>query len=224
MLNWLEWLPENASSYGAEIDGVIALIWYLTVAWFFITFGVLGWFLVRYRRREGRPAQYVRGERLHEAAWVLVPVVIVLVLDLWIDLRGAPVWAKVKLERPPAELTIQVTGRQYNWEVVYAGADGTFGTADDRPFVDEIHVPVGRKVQVILKSKDVVHSFFLPNFRLKQDAVPGRTIEGWFEATRPGKYELPCAMLCGFGHSGMKAWLYVHPPADYERWAKENLS
>jgi cytochrome c oxidase subunit 2 len=223
MFNWLEWLPPNASSYGAEIDGVIALIWYLTVAWFFITFGVLGWFLVRYRRREGRRAQYVRGDRLREAAWVLVPVAVVLVLDLWLDLRGAPVWARVKIDRPPAELTIQVTGRQFNWDVVYAGADGTFGTADDASFIDEIHVPVDRKVRVILKSKDVVHSFFLPNFRLKQDAVPGRTIEGWFEATRPGKYELPCAMLCGFGHSGMKAWLHVHPQDEYDRWATDNL-
>jgi cytochrome c oxidase subunit 2 len=223
MLNWLDWLPANASSYGGEIDGIIALIWYLTVGWFFLTFGVLGYFLVRYRRRDGRRAQYVRGERLREAAFLLVPVAIVLVLDLWLDFRGAPVWAKVKVERAPAELTIQVTGRQFNWEVLYPGADGAFGTADDRPFIDEMHVPVGRRVQVVLKSKDVIHSFFLPNFRLKQDAVPGRTIEGWFEATRPGKYELPCAMLCGFGHSGMKAWLYVHPPAEYERWAAEHL-
>jgi cytochrome c oxidase subunit 2 len=74
---------------------------------------------------------------------------------------------------------------------------------------------------VVLKSRDVVHSFFLPNFRVKQDAVPGRVIEGWFEATKPGKYELPCAMLCGLGHSGMKAYLYVHAQKDYDQWVKE---
>ena len=73
-------------------------------------------------------------------------------------------------------------------------------------------------------SRDVIHSFFLPNLRLKQDAVPGREILVWFEATKPGKYELPCAELCGFGHSGMVGWLYVDTPEDYEKWAKENLS
>lgn len=91
-------------------------------------------------------------------------------------------------------------------------------------FLDELHVPVHRPVRVILRSKDVIHSFFLPNFRLKQDALPGRDIEGWFQATKPGKYELACAMLCGFGHSGMKAYLHVHPEAEYDRWVKEQWS
>jgi len=79
-------------------------------------------------------------------------------------------------------------------------------------------------VHINLTSKDVIHSFFLPNLRLKQDAVPGREILVWFEATKPGKYELPCAELCGFGHSGMVGWLYVDTPEDYEKWAQENLS
>ena len=224
MLNWLRWLPENVSTYGADVDGVIAIIWYTTVAWFFLTFGTLAVFLVRYRRRPGRAAAHVRGERWREAAWVVIPVAVVLVLDLWLDFRGAPVWAKVKIDRPAADLTIQVTGRQFSWDVLYPGPDGRFGTADDRPFVDELHVPVNRPVRVILKSKDVVHSFFLPNLRLKQDVVPGRAIEGWFQATKPGRYELPCAMLCGLGHSGMKAYLHVHPEAEYERWVAEQWS
>ena len=82
-------------------------------------------------------------------------------------------------------------------------------------------MPVVKPVHVILKSKDVIHSFFLPNLRLKQDTVPGRDIVAWFEATKPGQYEMPCAELCGFGHSGMKGWLYVHTPEDYAKWAKE---
>ena len=221
MLNWMRWLPENVSTFGGDIDSIIRTIWYLTVAWFFVTIGTLVAFLILYRRRAGRRASYVRGERFREAAWVLVPLAIVVVLDLWLDFLGAPVWAKVKIDRPPAELTIQVTGKQFEWEVVYPGPDGKFGTADDRQFLDELHVPVGKPVHIIFKAKDVIHSFFLPNFRLKQDMVPGRAIEGWFEATKPGRYELPCAELCGFGHSGMKGWLYVHPPAEYERWVKE---
>jgi len=224
MLNWLRWLPENVSTYGADVDRIIALIWYNTVVWFVLTFGTIGLFLVLYRRRPGRPATYVKGERWREAVWVLVPVAVVLVIDLWLDFNGAPVWAKVKIERPPAALTIQVTGKQFNWEVVYPGPDGRFGTADDKVFLDELHVPANQPVRVVLRSKDVVHSFFLPNLRLKQDVIPGRDIEGWFQATKPGKYELPCAQLCGFGHSGMKAYLYVHPQDEYDRWVKEQWS
>jgi cytochrome c oxidase subunit 2 len=221
VLNWMRWLPGNASTYGADVDAVLAVIWYNTVVWFFLTTGTLAAFLILYRRRAGRPATYVRGERLREALWILVPVAVVLVLDLWLDFRGAPVWAKVKVERPRTEFVIEVTGKQFGWEVVYPGPDGAFGTADDRQFLDELHVPVNRPVRVVLRSRDVIHSFFLPNFRLKQDAVPGRTIEGWFEATVPGTYEVPCAMLCGFGHSGMKAFLHVHAPEGYDAWVKE---
>jgi cytochrome c oxidase subunit 2 len=224
MLNWLHWLPENVSTYGADIDSVIAVIWYNTVIWFALTFGAIGLFLVLSRRRPGRTAAYIKGERLREAAWVLVPVVVVLVIDLWLDFWAAPVWAKVKLTQPPPALTIQVTGKQFNWEVVYPGPDGRFGTADDKLFLDELHVPVNQPIRVVLRSKDVIHSFFLPNFRLKQDVVPGREITGWFQATKPGKYELPCAELCGFGHSGMKGYLYVHSPEEYERWVKEQWS
>ncbi len=224
MLNWLRWLPENVSSYGGDVDFIIALIWYNTVVWFVLTFGTIGLFLVLYRRRAGRPATYVKGDRLGEALWVLVPVAVVLAIDLWLDFQSAPVWAKVKLERPPAALSIQVTGKQFNWEVVYPGPDGKFGTADDRQFENEIHVPVGKPVRLVLKAQDVIHSFFLPNLRLKQDMVPGREVEGWFQATKPGTYELPCAELCGFGHSGMKGYLYVHPEEEYTRWVKEQWS
>jgi len=223
-MNWLRWLPENVSTYGGDIDSIIALIWYNSVVWFFLTFGTIGLFLILYRRRAGRAAAYVKGERLSEAVWVLVPVAVVLVIDFWLDFWGAPVWAKVKLERPPAALSIQVTGKQFNWEVVYPGPDAKFGTADDRQLDNELHVPANKVVRVVLKSKDVIHSFFLPNLRLKQDIVPGRDIEAWFQATKPGKFELPCAELCGFGHSGMKGYLYVHPEEEYDRWVKEQWS
>jgi cytochrome c oxidase subunit II len=79
-------------------------------------------------------------------------------------------------------------------------------------------------VHVNLKSQDVIHSFFVPQFRIKQDAVPGRSLLAWFEVTKPGKYEWPCAELCGFGHSGMRGWIYVHSPEDYTKWAAENLA
>jgi cytochrome c oxidase subunit 2 len=114
-----------------------------------------------------------------------------------------------------------VTAKQFNWEMLYPGPDGQFGTADDLLLDNELHVPVNKVVRVTLKSKDVIHSFFLPHVRLKQDAVPGREIEAWFEATKLGRYEIPCAELCGFGHSGMKGWLTVHPPDEYQKWVKQ---
>ena len=216
------WFPENVSSFGGDIDSLFYLIFYVTGVWFLLTEGLIVYFLIRYRRREGRRAAYVHGNTLKQAAWILVPGLIVLLLDLWIDFRGAEVWAKIKGRMPPSDLRIQVTAKQFNWEILYPGPDGKFGTADDLQLENEMHVPVNKVVRVTLKSKDVIHSFFLPNLRLKQDAVPGREIEGWFQATKPGRYEMPCAELCGFGHSGMNGWLHVHPADEYQKWVKEH--
>jgi cytochrome c oxidase subunit 2 len=124
---------------------------------------------------------------------------------------------------PPSDFVLQVTAKQFNWQVTYPGPDGKFGTADDKTLLDEMHVPVNKVVHVHLRSQDVIHSFFVPQFRMKQDAVPGREIVQWFEVTKTGKYELPCAELCGFGHSGMRGWIYVHTPDEYAKWAAENL-
>ena len=215
------WLPESVSTYGGDIDAIFYLIYYVTGAWFVLTLGVTILFLIRYRRREGRRATYVHGNTLAQSAWILVPGLIVLLMDFWIDFRSAEVWAKVMGRMPSSDLRVQVTGKQFNWEMVYPGPDGQFGTADDLLLENELHVPAGKVVRVTLKAKDVIHSFFLPHVRLKQDAVPGREIEAWFEATKPGRYEIPCAELCGFGHSGMKGWLTVHPPDEYQRWVEQ---
>jgi len=105
--------------------------------------------------------------------------------------------------------------------MTYPGLDGKFGTPDDYSQENLLHVPVNHVVQVTLMSKDVIHSFFLPNLRLKQDAVPGREITVWFNATKSGDYEIPCAELCGFGHSNMKGYLKVNTPEEFQAWAKE---
>ncbi len=215
------WFPENVSTFGGDVDGIFWLIFYITTAWFFLTEGLILYFSFRYRRRPGHKASYTPGDTWNQLAWVLVPLAIVVLLDFWIDIRGAQVWAKIKGQMPESDLRLQVTGKQFNWEIVYPGPDGKLGTADDLQLDNELHVPAGKIVRIVLKSKDVIHSFFLPNLRLKQDAVPGREIEAWFEATKPGKYEIPCAELCGFGHSGMNGWLIVHAPEDYAKWVKE---
>lgn len=218
----IRWLPENISTYGGDIDSLLYEIYYITGVWFFLTYGIIIVFLIRYRRRENQKAAYIRGDNLAQAIWILTPAVVVLALDLWIDLQGSEVWAKIKANVPSSDLRIEVIGKQFNWEITYPGPDGKLGTPDDLQMENELHVPANKVVQVILRSKDVIHSFFLPNLRLKQDVLPGRTIQAWFKATKPGRYPMPCAELCGFGHSGMEGFLIVHSPDEYEKWIQNN--
>jgi cytochrome c oxidase subunit 2 len=213
----MSWLPENVSTYGGEVDYLFYLIYYITGAVFILVTVAMIAFLVMYRRREGRRAIYSHGNTTLEIIWTITPAVILVVLSF----MSQATWAKIKSHAPPSDLVVHVTAKQFNWEIVYPGPDGKFGTADDLNLENQLHVPVGKPVHVILKSKDVIHSFFLPHLRLKQDTVPGRDILAWFEATKPGQYEMPCAELCGFGHSGMKGWLYVHTPEEYAKWVKE---
>ncbi|GIW39754.1 MAG: hypothetical protein KatS3mg076_0331 [Candidatus Binatia bacterium] len=213
----LRWLPENVSTYGEKIDGIFYLIYYITGATFVLVTALLVAFLVLYRHRPGRKAVYTHGNTALEITWTIVPAVIMVVLGLVSKAR----WDEVKVDIPRGDIQVRVTGKQFNWEILYPGPDGKFDTEDDLQIDNDLHVPVGKVVRVALRSKDVIHSFFLPHLRLKQDTVPGREILTWFEATKPGTYEIPCAELCGFGHSGMKGTLYVHTPEDYARWVAE---
>jgi len=217
----MQWLPEDVSTFGHEIDSLFYLIYYITGVAFILVTVLMLLFLVIYRERnDGRRATYSHGSTTLEIIWTVIPAAIFIALSF----MSVNTWAKVKRHAPESDFEIAVAAKQFNWEVSYAGADAKLGTDDDVKFDNDIHVPVNKPIRVQLSSKDVIHSFFLPNLRLKQDAVPGRTILVWFEALKPGKYELPCAELCGFGHSGMKGWLYVHTPEDYKKWADENLT
>ena len=114
---------------------------------------------------------------------------------------------------PPAgDVVVRITAKQFNWNFTYPGPDGKFGTADDVTSENDLHVPVGKVVRFELQSEDVIHSFFVPDMRLKQDVVPGRTIRGWFEATKTGIYEIACSELCGFGHYSMHGNVIVQTP------------
>ena len=109
-----------------------------------------------------------------------------------------------------------------NWYMIYPGPDNELGTEDDLELENELYVPEDKLVQILLTSKDVIHSFFIPNLRQKQDAVPGRTIDTLkFQATEPGRYEIPCAELCGFGHAEMRGYLIVKTQEEYDAWVKE---
>ena len=196
----LQWLPENVSTFGGEIDSLFYLIYYITTATFILVTVLMVVFLIMYRQQPGRRATYTHGNTTLEIIWTTIPAAILIVLSF----MSVSTWAKVKRHAPESDFELMVTAKQFNWEVAYAGPDGKLGTDDDIKFDNDLHVPVNKVIRVQLLSKDVIHSFFLPNLRRKQDAVPGRNILVGFEATKPGKYELPCAELCGSGHSGMK--------------------
>lgn len=213
----LDWLPPNVSSYGGEIDNIFYVIYYITATVFFLVAGSMVYFLVKYRYKEGRKAKYYHGNNTLEIVWTSATFIAMIVLAV----ASKPVWSRIKQEIPPSDIVVHVTGKQFNWEVLYPGPDAIFGTSDDFQIDNQLHVPEDKVVRLILKSKDVIHSFFVPELRLKQDALPGREILAWFEATEPGKYEIPCAELCGFGHSGMLGYLFVHTPEEYDAWEKQ---
>jgi len=214
----LSWLPEDVSTYGPDIDRLFYLIYYVTGATFFAVQITLLVFLVIYRHKDGRRATYTHGNTTLEIAWTIAPAVLLVILAF----VSRNLWASIKQRIPPSDMQVQITAKQFNWEIAYPGPDGKLGTDDDVTMDNDLHVPVGKTVRLALKSRDVIHSFFIPNLRFKQDLVPGHTIPAWFKATKPGKYEIPCAELCGFGHSGMRGWLFVHPQDEYETWAREN--
>ena len=214
----LSWLPENVSTYGPEIDRLFYLIYYVTGATFFAVQITLLAFLVLYRHQDGRRATYTHGNTTLEIAWTIAPAILLVILAF----ASRSVWAEIKQRVPPSDMQVQVTAKQFNWEIAYPGPDGKIGTDDDVTMDNDLYVPVGKTIRVQLKSRDVILSFFVPSFRLKQDAVPGHEIPVWFKVTKPGKYEIPCAELCGFGHSGMRGWLYAMPLEEYEAWARDN--
>jgi cytochrome c oxidase subunit 2 len=133
-------------------------------------------------------------------------------------------WAYVKMRRPAMAPSVEVVGRQFEWRLRYPGRDGTLGTPDDLFLVNDLHVPVDEDFLVQLKSMDVLHSFFLPNLRIKQDAVPGMKIPVWFKATETGQFDIVCAELCGWGHYKMKGRVTVESREDFDRWLESQYA
>jgi cytochrome c oxidase subunit II len=228
MFNMLSWLPDGyggVSSYAGDIDAVFNFIYWLTFAIFWLVTILMVVFLYRYHHREGdtRRATYTHGNTALELTWTIVPAIVF--IGIWFVSKTT--WADIKAHIPEPNMPVRVTASQFAWSFTYPGPDGLFDTADDKTDKDlqgadkDLHVPVNQVIKVVLRSNDVIHSFFVPSFRLKQDAVPGREINVWFKATKPGRYELPCAELCGPGHSGMVNWVRVLSDADYQAWVQK---
>jgi cytochrome c oxidase subunit 2 len=213
-MHW--WFPSNASSVGGKVDSLFYVVLYITGAVFVLVEAALLIFLVRYRRREGRRATYVEGSTRAEIIWTAIPAVILVSLALF----SQPLWSRIKsADRfPPNAARLAVEAKQFEWHVTYPGPDGKLGTDDDFMKKDELHLVVNHDYVIDLTSRDVVHDFFIPAFRIKQDAVPGMLIKVWVRPTVVGRYELACAELCGLGHYRMRAVVLVQTPSEYAAW------
>src|SRR4030095_13169432 len=183
---------------------------------FVLTEAVLIWFAIRYRGKPGARAHYTHGNSRLEVVWTVVPAGMLLFLAF----SSRTAWNKIKGSIPPTDQTVVITASQFNWEIRYEGEDGQFDTADDIVTSNDMRLPVHSKTRIRVRSKDVIHSFFLPYHRLKQDAVPGMTIDVWLEPTETGEFEIACAELCGFGHYSMRGILTVMEPTEYQGWIK----
>jgi cytochrome c oxidase subunit 2 len=198
------------------IVGLFMAILALTGVVFVVTEVCLAWFLWRYDGKTNRdPVKFTHGSHSLEVVWTVVPAATL----LFIAVYQLNAWADNKIRQPKdAGMTVEVRGRQFEWRFRYPGPDGKFDTPDDIYWDTELHVPVDEDILVLLKSDDVLHSFFLPNMRVKQDAVPGMVIPVWFHPTKNGKYDLVCSQLCGWGHYKMHGRLIVQPRADFDAW------
>jgi cytochrome c oxidase subunit 2 len=214
----IERLVPAASSYASDIDAVFTLIFVLVGFWFVLTEGILLWLIVRFRKRDGVRAEYITGELKTEKRWISIPHLLVLVCDVFIIVGAVRVWYDVKQDLPAAQATVRVVAQQWAWSFDHPGPDGRLDTPDDIRLVDELHVEAGKLHHFKLVSRDVLHSFSVPAFRLKQDAIPGREITGWFEPTRPGTYDIQCAEICGIGHALMPARVVVETPEQHAAW------
>lgn len=214
----------RASSYAGDIDSLILLIAVLVGFWFFLAEGVFFWAIFKYRRKEGRRAAYITGEEKREMRWISVPHALVLVCDVFILVGAIRVWVHVKQTLPPADETVRVIGQQWAWTFVHPGPDGKLDTADDVSTVDELHLKVNTTYHYKLLARDVLHSFSVPAFRLKHDAIPGREITGWFKTTRAGAYDIQCAEICGIGHGIMGARLFIETPEQHAAWLQSKAT
>lgn len=220
------WLPRNINDGGVVIDNLFLFILYLTGVIFIGTSLALFWFMWKYDgAKSTEPVQYTHGSHTLEVVWSIVPAATL----LFIAIYQMNAWANHKMRRPqenglPKPPIAEVTGRQFEWRIRYAGADRVVGTVDDLHVVNDLHVPVNEEIVLAIKSQDVLHSFFLPNMRVKQDVVPGMKQFVWFRPTQEGSFDIVCAELCGWGHYKMRGRITVDSKDNYERWYREQLA
>jgi cytochrome c oxidase subunit II len=197
--------PEQASNFAPEVDHLLYFLLAVSVFFTILIFSSIFYFAIRYRRRsEQELPPVIHGGLKLEIAWSVIPFGLTMVMFTW----GASIFFRESLP-PDDALRINVVAKQWMWKLQHM---------EGQREINELHIPVGRPVRLTMTSEDVIHSFFVPAFRTKEDVVPGRYSTTWFQPTKAGKYHLFCAEYCGTNHSGMIGWIYVMEPQDYEAW------
>jgi cytochrome c oxidase subunit II len=210
MQSWIPF-PDSASTFAGQVDALYLYLVGMTVFFTVLISAVIVIFVIRYRRRQPfeipRP---VAGSIKLESVWTVIPFIIAMSMFVW----GASVYF-TQYSVPKDALEVYVVGKQWMWKVQHITGQRE---------INEMHVPVGRKIKLVMTTEDVIHSFYVPAFRTKADVVPGRYTYLWFEATKPGRYHLFCAEYCGTNHSGMTGSIVVMEPADYDNWLSGNAN
>lgn len=202
----LQILPEQASSVAGQVDALYFFLIGISAFFSLLIAGLVIFFAVKYRRRsESDPIpEPATGGTALEIVWSVIPLGITMVIFVW----GASVFFTIN--RPPDDATeIYVVAKQWMWKLQHM---------EGQREINELHIPLGRAVRLKMTSEDVIHSFYVPAFRTKQDVLPGRYTQTWFQPIKAGKYHLFCAEYCGTKHSGMIGWVYVMDPTEYQAW------
>ena len=197
--------PQQASVQAGQVDAIYFFMVAVTAFFSLLIAGLIVFFAVKYRRRhDDEVGAAIHGSLALGLMWTIIPLFIAMGMFAW----GAKVF--FELYRVPAgAMEVFVVGKQWMWKVQHASGQRE---------INELHVPVGRPVKLIMGSEDVLHSFYIPAFRVKADVIPGRNNVLWFTATKPGRYHLFCAEYCGTKHSGMIGWVYAMEPTEFQAW------
>jgi cytochrome c oxidase subunit 2 len=212
------WLPASNSTYAPEIDSIFNMILWITMVVFVLVEVGLMYFLWRYRHKNGRKATYTHGNNRLEIAWTIVPAVILVFLAIFSN----SLWSEIRdpAKFPKNAASIQIRPRQFEWDIAYPGPDGKFDTPDDITTINQLYLAVNEPVQIKLLSQDVIHSFFVPEFRIKQDAVPGMPTAVWIVPTKLGDFNIACAELCGAQHYRMMGYVHIVTKDSLASWLK----
>jgi cytochrome c oxidase subunit 2 len=209
--SWIPFIPESASTVSGKVDALYFYLSGVTVFFSLLIGGVLVFFVIKYRRRTPfeipRP---IAGSHKLETVWSVIPFLIAMSMFGW----GAQIY--FENSRPPKNANeVYVVGKQWMWKIQHSTGQRE---------INELHVPAGKKIKLIMTSEDTIHDFFIPAFRIKADVLPGKYTTQWFEATKPGTYHLFCAEYCGMNHSGMIGSIIVMQPTDFDNWLSGNAS
>ena len=243
-------LPPQGGTYAGDMDALLHLITYLMLFGLVASAGVIFYLIATGMRKPGVKAKYVTGETKKQLSLIYLTLALFVLFDLIIDVKTHAVWANMKENLPAAEIKARAIGQQWAWTFITPGKDGQIGTEDDISSINELHLPAGKVTHVELESSDVLHSFSIPLFRLKQDVIPGRIITSWFQsnsfsdvkaikeemnrkagdngalmgADTPGtaSFDIQCAEMCGVGHGIMAAKIILHSDEDYSNWVSAN--